>query len=313
MVKYLFLVFISTSLSAKAGYIDYYNAVNEGEYHLFEGQYDMAIANFNMAFTMVPKPKARDYYLATKCYSQLNLETEMLAHLELAVLGGLDKDFIIADSLWFTNYRHTMAFKTIEELDPVQIGLPENKAAEKAYKALKKKVSLIKVMKFYRLYDTKDSLAEPYNAYLVKYQPYQDSMQKMLLNFYFDHPMPTAPDKLNFLQLVCMTFLTHDMPELEKLEKYFIQEIDKGTITPLYFASIFDNPFNEQEKKLQYLPSNYGMEEAVIPPNEVDKILAKRKAIGLSIYYQYAPNYSQNHKPNLIADMIRTYEYEILD
>jgi len=299
-------IFLFVSINLTAGYIDYYNAVNEGEYHMYEGQYDLAIANFSEAFSLVEFPNARDYYLVSKCYSQLNVEPEMLLHLELAIKGGLNKSYIEADSLWFTNFRFSDSFKTLLKIKPEKNDIQEDKKSKLAFKSLKKGLNRTRTIQYYRLYEKRDSLADQYDSFLKKYLPYCDSMTASLTDYLFNHSLPTDTKDMNTLIVLCQLFLYSELPEIDSIESILLGHLDNGVLTPIEFGKIFEwMPLKrpDPERQSNYI---YGLSMNTVQAKDLKRIIEKRQQIGLSRYFFLGPNYQSNYKPQPIELIIKS-------
>lgn len=272
---------------------------------MYEGLYELAISNFNLAFTLIDQPKARDFFLAAKCYSQLNKVPEMLTHLELAVRGGLDKSFIASDSLWFSDYLFSKDYKSILRIHPETINASVDKEAEAAFTSLDKKFKLSNIIQYYKSYDKRDSLPNAYNTSLQSFMPYSDSMTAQLVYYYYHHPFPSDQKKRRKFILMSKLFLSTDLACIDGLKSIFINNIDIGTATPNDFSKVFDRLLLKTTEPDQMTDRLYGMVENSIPEADFEMIVQNRKDIGLSTYYILAPNYTKNYKPRPIAFIIR--------
>ena len=272
---------------------------------MYQGHYDLALLNFDLAFETVEHPKARDLYLASKCYSQINDEVQMFYYLESSVRAGLDKLFIQADSLWFGNYIFTNTYKDILKIRSDITDNNQNKDAETAFKSLEHHFKVMKVLKFYQAYETRDSLVEKYNSALKKFIPYSDSMTAEIINYYYKYPLPIEQKKLRTLIVMTKMFLTADLPEIDSLRSILFQHLDNGNITPYNFSVIFERlSLNNLEPDV-YTSRQYGIMENSIPYKDYEQILENRKSVGLSIYYIIAPNYINNYVPQPISEIIK--------
>ncbi|MFK8045237.1 MAG: hypothetical protein AB8B72_07065 [Crocinitomicaceae bacterium] len=305
MQNLIFAISFVISLNLNAGYIDYYNAVNEGEYHMYEGQYDLAIANFTRAFILVDQPKSRDFFLAAKCYSQIGNEKEMYKYLELAVLGGLDKSFIEADSLWFTNYRFSDGYISTMKLEPSKVEKIKDKDSEEAFHALEKNFKMFKVLKYYKAYHKRDSFPDDYQLKLETYIPYNDSMTNQLVDFYCNYSFPSKNEDIRLLIVMSTMFLSADLPYYNSLKMIFKSNIDKGIVTPSHYMNLFENFQLQKLNPYQRVDKTFGTAENSIAKEDFEQILKNRKEIGMSTYYVSAPNYFKNYKPVPIEKLIR--------
>ena len=290
--------FLLLSSNAFSGYINYFNAVNEGEYHMYQGNYELAIANFNHAFDIVGQPFARDYYLAAKCYSQLNQPSEMYHFLEKAVTGGLDQDFIISDSLWFTDFRFEPKFKSLEA--PVN-----NKQTEPVnydslyYQVLKRALNDTDSMQRQWIKtivkDRGDTTAianarANHKAFVINNH---DSIVELIISKGISNFSELQNVQLQLLDTYVNIYEFDD----QKAVDYLFTQLDDGIITPVQFAiiagrgSIDDHP--------DYF---YGIHANSILPDQLDLVIKNRKQIGLSIYYARSPNYTDNIAPFPVSE-----------
>jgi tetratricopeptide (TPR) repeat protein len=305
MSKFILLFLLLASRYSFAGYIDYYNSINEAEYHMYEGQYDLAISNFNLAFELVDNPKARDYFLAAKCFAQLHQEHEMLAHLEFAIKGGLSKSFIEADSLWFTNYRLSKAYKEVLKTDSNETPAFKNGYSSSAFEQIENMYDFSKVIAYYKAYNQRDNFPSEYETFMKSYKPYRDSLISLITDFILYYSIPTEPKKTKSLVSLCARFLARDNPKIDSIQSMLYKRLDQGDITPIDYAIIFErmplkiDEINFESKRI------YGTVQHSIPENQFEEILENRKSIGLSTYFISAPNYYMNYKPTPIFDIIR--------
>lgn len=305
------LLFSLMSCFCHAGYIDYYKLVNEGEYQMYEGHYELAISNFEVAFDLVNQPKARDYFLVSKCFAQLNNHIEVYHYLQLAVENNLNKEYIIADSLWFTNQAYSSEFKTILKLKPIVKKPKEDSSI--AFNRLKEDFKLNHIIQFYKYTDKKDTTSKDYLKFMEKYIPYRDSFKLELIQFCLNDMLPSTTKELNRLHFFCLHFLHQDLTEYDAIKNRFKGFINSGEITPMFYAETFDRIVKHQSNNIKNTKSEFGIFEASIKQTDLMKTIEKRLSIGLSQYYYDAPNYGKNYKPISISKSIREVDYEIID
>ncbi|MFK8037319.1 MAG: hypothetical protein AB8B74_03430 [Crocinitomicaceae bacterium] len=303
MGKILAILFILFSSIANAGYIQYYKLVNEGEYQMYEGHYQLASTNFEMAFNLVESPKPRDYYLNAKCYTQLNDDNMVFKYLKLSVENGLDKNFIIDDSLWFTNQMHSQEFKSILAIN--SFFKKQIKEKSEDFVRLSKDFKMNDIIKYYKYADKKDSTSENYLKFMAKYLPYQDSFRIELIKFCLNGQLPYNKKDLGRLHFYCIHFFYPNMPELSNIKKRFIDLIDKGFLSPMYYATTFDKVPIRQNTMYPAIKSEFGITEESVNQADLTQIIENRISIGLSQYYYDAPNYRKNYKPISINKSIK--------
>ena len=292
----LFIILMSTF--SWAGYIAYYNMVNEGEYHMYEGNYELAIANFESAFELVDQPFARDYYLASKCFSQINDEEKMYFYLEQALSNGLKSNFILSDSLWFTSFRFDDRFKTslnkhYEVKENVILDTNYNNILSDLYFETDSLYRHWMISVFKK--DTGESANETRRKAKQDFDTYIEKNYDYFKTQILSRELPQNRNGLVTYRALCGYFLDETSCEYENLVDSLKIKLDQGLIKPISFASF-------AERMEPFGLSKYGLYSNSIDPARLDEILENRKAIGLSIYYSYSPNYYKNYSPEPISN-----------
>ena len=291
------LLFTFSNLFGQVNYIKYYNFVNEGEFHMYEGNYELAINNFEMAFEIVPRPKGRDYFCMAKCQSQIVELEKSLHFLFLAKKAGCTNDFIISDSLWFTHIYESHAFK---EMLLINHSIEEDSLTNLKLQTLLSMED--RKMIFYKFQREKvsDTLSEAYLKNENDYQVYLDKYVNALSDFILTCNWPISNIKSRNISLLCRLYLNSDLPIYDSIVSSLYKQLESGYITPYDFALILEkkDPSNVQ----------YGLALNSIPKNKLSEIQENRKLIGLSTYYSEAPNYNTNYKPSPIISNLRKEE-----
>jgi len=300
----LLIAFLGLGYSTYGGYIDYHNAVNEGEFHMYEGNYDLAISNFEMAFEMVNLPYARDFYLASKCYAQMNEPDLMYSYLEKSIFNGLNIDFVLTDSLWFTDFIFENEFKNALLIKPKSL----------------EKISTKDSIYHEQLHLLYDELKHYSSAYMdniisgdrdsLKLDSIRQLEQSFLLknhdnfiNLFSNHGIPIHPTALSHFETLCFQFVQfQDDNEIIELLR---QALDQGKIKPIFFARLIEGQFLKLSKSKDR-DYQYGLRSNTIEAKNLGKIQNQRKSIGLSIYFAFSPNYEKNYKPEPISENFKT-------
>ncbi|PZE16498.1 hypothetical protein DNU06_13205 [Putridiphycobacter roseus] len=272
---------------------------------MYEGNYELAINNFEMAFELVDQAKARDYYLTSKCYAQLNKEDLMYHFLEAALRNGLDKNFVISDSLWFTSFSNSSTFKEVLQIAPLTSPVEIDKTGEEALLAIDKMFEIEIMFAYYKAERQKDSLPDAYKIYFNNYTAYRDSMQKHLVYYYLNYSIPTTKPLQLKLKRLTLFLMDKSVPEMDQINDILIESIDQGVLYPYYVAFLIDNLGPNSLKPFRYSNQLYGTTENSVPKTNFNEILDNRKAVGLSTYYYDAPSYVKNYKPTPIINIIR--------
>ncbi len=289
------------SFVTQAGYIDYYNTINEGEYHMYEGNYELAVTNFEMAFEMVDSPLARDLFFASKCYSQLNERNKMYTYLERSLSQGLDTLRLDWDSLWFTNFKYETRYKNlIRDFYKPRNNWETNDLCNTALKQLRDEYDPYYFWpEAYPKSDTsttKDSLifVDERAAYMLK-------MERLLVDIFMTYGIPKQKEGQKIIKNYCWWLIQSGIPEYDTIVYLFDEALETGIISPLYYAKIWNFSYTLNGKTFE---SNWQNKYGLSPfkPEKLDEIIENRQSIGLSIYYDAAPDYVKGYKPEPISN-----------
>jgi len=312
MMKTVFLIIIFNCSLSYANFIDYYAYINEAEYHMNQGNYDVALINFTSGFNEVEKAHARDYYFAARCCAQLRQDEQLFFFLKEALKTGLQKQQIVTDSLWFTDYRFTNEFIDITESAysfPTSDSLYIDKLQKLGTKL------------FNNTFSDLDSIKNAFGEHSTEFKNYQNLLSKNraevsqeFFTFFLNNDLPNlfgneffiidtktkigSKLKYEFLKFFFWLFNADANNKQLVLDKLHLG-LTSGKIPPVMYALIIDRYL-----KLSGEPIKYGVAYQSIIPKSLPQITENRRSIGVSTYYAASPNYDK-----YILDSDITYNY----
>lgn len=281
-------LFLISSQWLFGNFITYYNHINEGEYLMYEGHYEMAVVNFEMAFEIVDQPKARDYFCISKCYSQLKREDKTYQYLDSAVKNGYNKTYILSDSLWYNDYFKSNTYNSIMAFeDTAEIVYS---GSEIICEKLDNSIDYKKNREFIQFYFKGDTNSQEFIDFIVPYNQYYDSIQKIIIQYCLNNEFPQNRNIQDGLIYMVTTYTNNELKEYDAIKKWIFSALEKGVITPIQYKT-----FAERSGFMYY---NFNSDYSNY--STLEQKLINRKEIGMSTYFVNSPNYSNNYLPEPI-------------
>ncbi len=266
---------------------------------MYQGNYNLAIVNFEIGFEQVDKPHARDFYYTARCYSQLQEVEYMYNYLEKSLSAGFPLKHIITDSLWFTNYRYETRYRTILERD---FFIPTHSQDTSLINILntiwKNTPDYSEVDSIKTYFKTSDI---EYKTFFKKRDSILDSNQKLYEEAILQNNLASLINSdVNLISKLSFMYLSTDSKQYDLIIRKFYNALTDGKVSPSFYANIID-----RSRQFSGKPILYGLNLNSINEEDFEFIVENRKKIGLSTYYATAPVYrSIYEQPDITYNFI---------
>lgn len=223
-------------------YVAYHKLCNEAEVQIRDGQLIIAQGFLIHAMTLVPKPKAIDYFNLAKCYSQENNPDSTLKYINLALINSESmRGLVKKHYLWFEPVLGKEKWAEIIEL----IKNPTTRTPTKEEVAI------------FNVYDRMDSIRSIYQKVLYDSIYVHHSLDTTLRNLYHDSIMMKEKEASILFDSLCLAngqvpdshptfeyrtyFSTQNFPLswFEKNEDFLFKELKNGRFHPGEFIRYY--------------------------------------------------------------------------
>ena len=229
--------------SGKAqNYVAYHNLCNEAEVLIRKGELLIAQGMLIQAISLVPKPKAVDYFNLAKCYSQANQHDSTLKYIDLALTNSENMRALVRKHyLWFDPILTPDEWTDIQE----RIKHPTTRPLT----AEEEKIMLV--------YDRINELPNQYNKFLYDSIYSKFPVDTVLRNNYRDSMLVAEMKGSEIFDSLCQAighfpdshpsfeyrnyFTTRNFPLewFEKNEAFLFSELQSGRFQPGRFIEFY--------------------------------------------------------------------------
>jgi len=279
------LLLISIRFSAiSQNYIEYYDYVNEGEFKYNSGLFEDAIKAYEYAFS-IESPLGIDIYRMARCQCQKGNTKETLKYLKLTGQKYFLQPniYFTRDSLVFTNCLSAKQFTDIKyEMTTDCIQNFSKLSNSENYKILVDTTNyFVEEDQKYRKKENNpclDGEDKNYNCDSINNEWFKhDSiLYNQFIQFIKENGYPRIAGELSYVIL-----LHFNDPEYRKSKQILIDEVNKGNIDPFFLGMMFER----LDLLLYGRECTYYIWRTECTKEEWNQIIANRKAIGMSIYY----------------------------